>query len=150
MERVVESLYQCIPSTTMLQAGVGTLSPLVTHHRWDCSGCINIYHCLLLGMCHAAAQCIQHCSMASGWPQAGEPEWFLCACGKTISLFRTAIFTGEAHKVFACMWCRTQLLCGGHNPMQDPRRKETGGRGGGGLKQIPNSVVSHSQKMCSS
>lgn len=59
-------------------AGVETPSPLLTHCRWWVDVLIYTFACCL-GMCHAAAQCIQHCSMASGWPQAVEHQKSFCA-----------------------------------------------------------------------
>lgn len=110
-------------------AGVEIPSPLATHHRWDCSGCVNIHHCLLLG--YVPCCCPEHSALLYGFCMASSwrtPEWFLCAQGKSISLFRVVVCTRKTPRVFAGMWCRAQLLCGGHNPMQDPRRKETGWR----------------------
>lgn len=103
-----------------------TPSPLVTHHRWDCSGCINVHHCLLLG--HVPCCCPAYSALLYGFWVATSwrtPEVAFCVpMEKPFLLLRVAVCTREAHRVFAGMWCRTQLLCGGHNPMQDPRRKE--------------------------
>lgn len=74
------------PQHPYAPAGVETPSPLVTHHRWDCSGCVNIHHCLLFG--HVPCCCPAHSAVFYGFWVATSwrtPEWFLCAQGKTIS-----------------------------------------------------------------
>lgn len=104
VERVVENLYQCILSTPMHQLG-WKHHPHLSHTTDETAVDVLIYTiACCLGMCHAAAQHIQQCSMVSGWPQAGEHQSGFCVPKeKPFPLFRVVVCTRETHRVFAGM-----------------------------------------------
>lgn len=151
VDRVVESLYQCIPSTSMLQVG-WEHHPHSSHTTDETAVDVLIYTiACCLGMCHAAAQSIQHCSMASVWPQAGEHQSVFCVPKEKPFLCSGLLFAQE--KYTECLQvCDAELSCCvvGTTPCKIPGGRRQAGDRGGGLKQMPNSVFNHSQKMCSS
>lgn len=147
---MAESLSQCIPSTPVHQVG-WKQNPHLSHTTGETAVDIFIYIIACCsGMCHAAAQCIQHCSMG-GHKLENTRVVFVCPWKKHF-LFQGLLFAQEKHT--ECLQvCDAELSCCvvGTTPCKIPGgRRQAGSRGGGRLKQMPNSVFSHSQKMCSS